>query len=52
MLCMVCTDVEIEPVLQEITGEELNRGANKAPYNNNNNSNNNSNNSNSYNNSM
>ena len=28
---MVCTDVEIEPVLQEITGEELNRGANKAP---------------------
>ena len=31
MLRMVCTDVEIEPVLQEITGEELNRGANKAP---------------------
>ena len=31
MLCMVCTDVETEPVLQEITGEELNRGANKAP---------------------
>ena len=30
MLRMVCTDVEIEPVLQEITGEELNRGANKA----------------------
>ena len=28
---MVCTDVETEPVLQEITGEELNRGANKAP---------------------
>ena len=28
---MVCTDVEIEPVLQEITREELNRGANKAP---------------------
>ena len=28
MLLMVCTDVEIEPVLQEITGEELNRGAN------------------------
>ena len=24
-------DVEIEPVLQEITGEELNRGANRAP---------------------
>ena len=31
MLRMVCTDVETEPVLQEITGEELNRGANKAP---------------------
>ena len=31
MLRMVCTDVEIEPVLQEITGKELNRGANKAP---------------------
>ena len=31
MLRMVYTDVEIEPVLQEITGEELNRGANKAP---------------------
>ncbi|CAH3113594.1 unnamed protein product, partial [Porites lobata] len=31
MLRMVCTDVEKEPVLQEITGEELNRGANKAP---------------------
>ena len=28
---MVCTDLEIEPVLQEITEEELNRGANKAP---------------------
>ena len=28
---MVCTDVQTEPVLQEITGEELNRGANKAP---------------------
>ena len=28
---MVCTDVETEPVLQEITEEELNRGANKAP---------------------
>ena len=25
MLRMVCTDVETEPVLQEITGEELNR---------------------------
>ena len=31
MLRMVCTDVETEPVLQEITGEELNRGANKTP---------------------
>ena len=31
ILCMVCTDVETEPVLQENTGEELNRGANKAP---------------------
>ena len=31
MLRMVCTDVETEPVLQEIAGEELNRGANKAP---------------------
>ena len=31
MLHMVCTNVETEPVLQEITGEELNRGANKAP---------------------
>ena len=31
MLRMVCTDVETEPVLQEITGEELNRGANRAP---------------------
>ena len=31
MLRMVCTDVEIEPVLQEITGEEQNSGANKVP---------------------
>lgn len=31
MLRMVCTDVETEPVLKEITGEELNRGANRAP---------------------
>ena len=28
---MVCTDVEMDPVLQEITGEKQNRGANKAP---------------------
>ena len=25
---MVCKDVEVEPVMQDITGEELNRGAN------------------------
>ena len=25
LLSMVCNDVEIEPVLQEITGEDLNR---------------------------
>lgn len=31
MLRMVCPDVETEPVLKEITGEELNRGANRAP---------------------
>ncbi|CAH3171415.1 unnamed protein product, partial [Porites lobata] len=31
MLRMVSTNVETEQVLQEITGEELNRGANKAP---------------------
>ena len=32
MLRMVCTDgVEIEPVLQDIAGEKLNRGANTAP---------------------
>ena len=28
MLNLVCRDVEIEPVLQEITGESLARGAN------------------------
>ena len=28
---MVCTDVEIESVLHEITGEELNRGENIVP---------------------
>ena len=26
---MVCNDVEVEPVLQEVTGETLNHGANK-----------------------
>ena len=30
MLKMVCNDVEVEPVLQEITGEVLTRGTNKA----------------------
>ena len=28
---MVCKDVEVEPVMQDITGEELNRGANTTP---------------------
>ena len=31
ILRAVCTDVEMEPVLQEVTGEALPRGANKAP---------------------
>ena len=31
MLRMVCNDVELEPVLQAVTGETLNHGANKAP---------------------
>ena len=31
MLRMVYNDVEVEPVLQEVTGETLNHGANKAP---------------------
>ena len=31
MLKMVCNDVEVEPVLQEVTEETLNHGANKAP---------------------
>ena len=31
MLRMVCNGFEIEPVLQDITGEELNRGENTAP---------------------
>ena len=30
MLRIVCNDVEVEPVLQEVTGETLNHGANKA----------------------
>ena len=28
---MVCNDVEVEPVLQEVTGETLNHSANKSP---------------------
>ena len=28
---MVCNDVEVEPVLQDVTGQTLNHGANKAP---------------------
>ena len=31
MLSMVCNDVEIEPVLQELTGESLPSGASRAP---------------------
>ena len=31
MLRMVCNDVKVEPVLQEVIGETLNHGANKAP---------------------
>ena len=31
LLSMVCNDVEIEPILQEISGEQLGRGSNRAP---------------------
>ena len=31
LLNTVCYDVEVEPVLQPITGDDLNRGANQAP---------------------
>ena len=31
LLNMVCTGVEIEPVLQDISGEQLGRGSNRAP---------------------
>ena len=31
LLDMVCYDVQIEPVLQPISGEELARGTNQAP---------------------
>ena len=32
ILQAVCTDVEMEPVLQEVTGEVLPRGTNKIRY--------------------
>ena len=31
LLSMVCSDVEIEPILQDISGEQLGRGSNRAP---------------------
>ena len=31
MLRMLCNDVEVEAVLQEVTGETINHGANKVP---------------------
>ena len=31
LLNIVCNDVELEPALQPVTGEHLNRGANQAP---------------------
>ena len=31
ILQAVCTDIKVEPVLQEVTGEVLPRGVNKAP---------------------
>ena len=31
MLSKVCNDVDIEPVLQELTGESLPSGTNRAP---------------------
>ena len=31
LLGTVCNDVQVEPILQQTTGETLNRGANKAP---------------------
>ena len=30
MLKMVCNDVKVEPVLQEVTGETIDHGANEA----------------------
>ena len=32
MLSMVCNDVEIDPVLHELTGESLPSGANRVPH--------------------
>ena len=31
LLSMVCNDVEIEPILQDISGEQLGRDSNRAP---------------------
>ena len=31
LLSIVCSDVEIEPILQDIAGEQLGRGSNRAP---------------------
>ena len=31
LLSMVCSDVEIEPILQDISEEQLGRGSNRAP---------------------
>ena len=31
LLSTVCNDVQVEPFLQQITGETLNRGANRTP---------------------
>ena len=31
LLSIVCSDVEIEPILQDISGEQLGRGSNRAP---------------------
>ena len=31
LLSTVCNDVQVEPVLKQITGETLNRGANRTP---------------------
>ena len=31
LLSIACSDVEIEPILQDISGEQLGRGSNRAP---------------------